>query len=216
MQKLSRPEGFILYDNMGVDFFSTSELLHPNMKIRLWLIRARPKFYMISDNPNVSLGIVDCSLSTRLIAPNDDYHKKRLDMLAYTPVEFNNSEPLAKSLIISARQNQFIQENTFNNSAVRRNAIAMNTNTEFTSGYKEKFSGMNNLISNKLEYSEKVNQLSILMFLIFVAFMLRQWKQWTFKMILPQFRLIISKTTMYWCLIWLRCKMLREIVITQK
>ena len=31
---------------------------------------------MISDNPDVSLGIVDCSLYTRRIAPKDDYHKK--------------------------------------------------------------------------------------------------------------------------------------------
>ena len=38
------------------------------MKVRLRLIRARPNFYMVSDNPNVSLGIVDCSLYTRRIA----------------------------------------------------------------------------------------------------------------------------------------------------
>ena len=43
---------------------------------------------MISDNPNVSLGILDCSLYTRRIALKDDYHQKRIDMLAYTPVEF--------------------------------------------------------------------------------------------------------------------------------
>ena len=59
------------------------------MKFRLGLIRARPNFYMISDNPNSSLGICDCSLYTRRIALKDDYHKKRTDMLAYTPVEFN-------------------------------------------------------------------------------------------------------------------------------
>ena len=89
---LSRPDGFMLYGKLGVDFFSTSELLYANMKIRLRLIRARPNFYMISDNPNVSLGIVDCSLYTRRIAPKDVYHKKRMDMLAYTPVEFNYLE----------------------------------------------------------------------------------------------------------------------------
>ena len=58
---LSRPDGFMLYGEFGVDFSSTFELLYPNMKIRLRLIRARPNFYMISDNPNVSLGIVDRS-----------------------------------------------------------------------------------------------------------------------------------------------------------
>ena len=105
MKLLSRPDGFVLYGKLGIDF-STSELLYPNMKIRLRLIRARPNFYMISDNPNVSLGIVDCSLYTRRIALKDDYHKKRMDMLAYAPVEYNYLETLAKTFIIPARQKQ--------------------------------------------------------------------------------------------------------------
>ena len=105
MKMLSRPDGFMLYGKLGVDFFSTSELLYPNMKVSLRLIRARPNFYMISDNPNVSLGIVDCSLYARRIALKDDYHKERMDMLAYTPVEFNYLETLATTFIIPARQN---------------------------------------------------------------------------------------------------------------
>ena len=76
MKLLKIPDGFMLYGNLGIDFLSTSELLYPNMKRRLRLIRARPSFYMISDNPNVSLGIVDCSLYTRRIALKDDYHKR--------------------------------------------------------------------------------------------------------------------------------------------
>ena len=137
MKMLSRPDGFMLYGKLGVDFFSTSELLYLNMKVRLRLIRAGPNFYMISHNPNVSLGIVDCSLYTRRIALKDDYHKKRLDRFAYTPVEFNYLETLAKTFIIPARQNQFIQENKFNNAPVRRIAIAMNTNAAFTGSYTE-------------------------------------------------------------------------------
>ena len=133
----SRPDGFMLYGKLVVDFFSTSELVYPNMKVRLRLIRARPNFYMISDNPNVSLGIVDCSLYTRRIALKDDYHKKLMNMLAYTPVEFNYLETLAKIFIIPARQSQFIQENIFNNAPVRRIAIAMNTNSAFTGSYTE-------------------------------------------------------------------------------
>ena len=89
MKMFSRPDGFMLYGKLGVDFFTTSELLYPNMKVRIRLIRARPNFYMISDNPNVSLGIVDCSLYNRRITLKDDYHKKRMDMLAYSPVEYN-------------------------------------------------------------------------------------------------------------------------------
>ena len=110
MKVFSRRDDFMLYGKLGVDFLSTSDLLYSNMKIRLRLIGARPKFYMIIDNPNVSLGIVECSLYTRCIAPKNDYHKRRMDMLAYTPVEFSYLEILAKTFIIPARQNQFIQE----------------------------------------------------------------------------------------------------------
>ena len=77
MKMLSRPDGFMLFGKLGVDVFSTSELLYANTKIRLRLIRARFNFYLISDNLNVSLGIVDCSLYTRRIAFKDDYHKNR-------------------------------------------------------------------------------------------------------------------------------------------
>ena len=116
MELLSRPDDFMLYGNLGIEFFSTSEPLHPNIKFRLRLIRAiraRPNSYMISDNPKVSLGIVDCSLYTRQIALKEDYYKKRMDMLAYVPVEYNYLETLAKIFILLARQNQFIQKKHF-------------------------------------------------------------------------------------------------------
>ena len=109
MKMPSRPDGFMLYGKLGLDCFSTSELLYTNMKIRLRLIRARPIFYMISDNTKTSFEIVDCSLYTRHFALKDDYHKKRMDMLAYTTVEFNYSETLAKTFVIPAGQNQYIQ-----------------------------------------------------------------------------------------------------------
>ena len=87
---------------------------------------------MISENPNVSLGIVDCSLYTRRVMLKEDYHKKRMSQLAYAPVEFNYMETLAKTFIIPTRQNQFIQENIFKNAPIRRIAIAMNSNSAFT------------------------------------------------------------------------------------
>ena len=92
---------------------------------------------MISDNPNVSLGTVDCSLYTRRIALKDDYHKKRMDMLAYAPVEYIYLETLANAFIIPARQNQIIQENIFNIAPIRRVVIAMNTNPAFTGSFTE-------------------------------------------------------------------------------
>ena len=92
---------------------------------------------MISDNPNASLGIVDCSFYTRRIALQDDYHKNKMGMLAYAPVEYNHLETLAKTFVIPARQNQFIQENFFNNAPIRRIAMAMNTNSVFTGSFNE-------------------------------------------------------------------------------
>ena len=67
----------MLYGKLGIDFLTTSELLYPIMKVRIRLIRARPNFYMVSKNPNVSLGIVDCFLYTRRVMLKEDYHKKR-------------------------------------------------------------------------------------------------------------------------------------------
>ena len=55
MKMVSRPDCFMLYGKLGIDFSSTSELLYTNLKIRLRIIGAGPNFYMISDNPNVSL-----------------------------------------------------------------------------------------------------------------------------------------------------------------
>ena len=57
---------------IGSKLFSTSEILYPSLKFGLRLIRARPDFYMINDNRNVSFGIIDCSLCTRRFALKDD------------------------------------------------------------------------------------------------------------------------------------------------
>ena len=80
----------------GVDFFSPFELLFPKMKKKLRLIRARHNFYIVGNNPDFSLGIVDRSFYTRRIALKDDYHKNRLDMLAYNPVEYTFLATLRK------------------------------------------------------------------------------------------------------------------------
>ena len=92
---------------------------------------------MIGHNPNVSLRIVDCSLYTHRIALKDDYHNKRMGTFAYTPVDFNFLETLAKVFIIPARHRQFIQKNISNNAPARRIAIAMNTSSALTGSYTE-------------------------------------------------------------------------------
>ena len=60
-----------------------------------------------------------------------------MNMLKYTLVEFNYLETLAKTFIIHARQNQFLQENNFTKAQVRRIAIAMNTISAFTGSCTE-------------------------------------------------------------------------------
>ena len=56
---------FSLYGRLAIDLFTSEKLLLPKTKIRINLIRARHSFYMLSDNPNTSLKIVDYSLFTR-------------------------------------------------------------------------------------------------------------------------------------------------------
>ena len=158
MKKLSRPNAFMLYGKLGVDFFSTLEILYPRMKNRLQLIRARSNFYMISYNPNVSFGKVDRSLYTHHIDLKYDHHKKTMDMLPYTPVEYNYLKNLSKMFIIPAIQNQFIQENIFNDASVRRIANAMITNFAFSRSYTENQCRYQQPSSHKLDYSKEVSQ----------------------------------------------------------
>ena len=105
MKMPNRPDGFILYCNLAVDFFSSSKRLYTNMKNRLRLIGARPKFCMTFDNLNVSLRFVECSLYTHRIAFKYDCRKEKKDMLALTPLDFNYLETLAKTFFIPAREN---------------------------------------------------------------------------------------------------------------
>ena len=133
----SRPDDFMLYGKLGINFLTTFELLYPNMKVRIRLTGARQNFYMRSENPNVSLDIVDCSLYTRRVMPKEDYHKNKIPQLVYGPVEYNYMETLAKTFIIPARQNQFIQENIFHNAPIRRIAISINSKSAFTGSCAE-------------------------------------------------------------------------------
>ena len=82
---------------------------------------------MLSDNSNVSLKIVDCSLFTRKILvaePNHQYWQWNMER---EPAQYNNRETIARIFITPSLQNQFIPENIFNNAPIRRKAVAMNT-----------------------------------------------------------------------------------------
>ena len=134
MELYSRPDGFMLYGKLGIDFLTTSELLHLNVKVPIRLIRARPNLYMIGENPNVSLGFVDCFLYTGRVMFKED-NLKKISHFSYAPVKYNYMETLVKTYIIPARQNQFIQENFFMNAAIRRIAIVLNSHSAFTGSF---------------------------------------------------------------------------------
>ena len=70
---LSRHDGFVSYGKMGIEFFSTSELFYPNKR----QIKSRSNFKMISCNPNVSLGFVNCSLYNHRFALKDGRETNR-------------------------------------------------------------------------------------------------------------------------------------------
>ena len=84
-------------------------MLDPKIIVRLPINRASSNLYMIRNTPNFSPGSVHCTLYNHCIALKDDYHKKRIDMHAYTPVDFDCLEKLAEVFIIPGRQSQFIQ-----------------------------------------------------------------------------------------------------------
>ena len=185
------------------------------MKIRLPLVRARPNFYMNSDNRHVSLGIVDCSLCTRCIAFEDENHKNDWTCL---PILLKSStiwRLLQKiSSFLPDKTSSF--RKTFSTMLQFVGLLVQWIQTLHSLDLILKIhSGINNSIADKLEHSEVISQMETLMRLIIVAYTLQQGKLWTFKMISPRFKLLNSKATMCSCLIWLQCKMLLKIVITQ-
>ena len=70
---------------------------------------------MLSDNPNVSLKIVDCSLFTRRVLVAEPSHPYLHLNLEREPAHYNFMETIASTFIVPFRQNQFIQEIVFNN-----------------------------------------------------------------------------------------------------
>ena len=128
---------FSLYGRLAIDLSTCDKLLLPNIKVRIKLIRARPNFYMLSDNPNVSLKIVDCPLFTRRILFHEPNHQHLQLNLEREPTRYNYMETIARTFIILSRQNQFIQENKFNNAPKRRIAVALNTNSAVAGSFYE-------------------------------------------------------------------------------
>ena len=94
---------------------------------------------MISYNPHVNLKVLDCSLFTRRVVVNAEYHQTIKDQLTYQPACYNFMETIARTIIIPSGPNQFIQENVFKNAPIRRVAIAKNTNFQENPFHYQKF-----------------------------------------------------------------------------
>ena len=128
---------FSLYGRLAIDLFICEKLLQQNTKVRIKLVRAGPNFSMLSDNPNVSLKIVDCSLFTRRILVAEPNHQYLQWNLEREPAQYNYIETIARTFIILSRQNQFIQENIFNYAPIRRVAVAMKKNSAVAGSFYE-------------------------------------------------------------------------------
>ena len=136
-QNLGTRITFSLPGSLAIDCFTCEKVFLSKNEVRNKLIRARPSFYMLSDNPNVSLKIADCSLLTRRKLGAEPNHQSLQWNFEKKPAHYNNMETIARTFIIPSLQNQFIQENYFNSAPIRRTDVAMNTNSAVSGSLHE-------------------------------------------------------------------------------
>ena len=137
MKMLSRPDGFMLYGKLLVELFSPSDLFHPNMKTGLRLIRVRPIFYMISDNPTLVLELLIVHftivlLHLRMIITRTEW--TCLLTLLWLSTIWKLLQRL--SAFLPDKTSSF-EKNISNKGPVRRIAIAKNTNTALIGFFNE-------------------------------------------------------------------------------
>ena len=118
---------FLFYGRLANDMFTCEKKLLPKTKVRIKL----------SENPIVCLKIVDCSLFMRRILVAEPNHQNLQWNLEREPAHYKNMETIARIFIIPSRQNQFIQENVFHKTPIRRIAVAMNTNLAVVGSFHE-------------------------------------------------------------------------------
>ena len=127
----------MLYGDLEIICLSTSKLVFPNLKGRTQFIWTEQIFKKLTKTLMLILGLWRAHSALAVLLRKMIITKKRMDMLAYAPVDLNSMEALAKTFIISGRQNQFIQEKKSNNAPFRRNVIAINTTSAFISSFIE-------------------------------------------------------------------------------
>ena len=138
-----------------------------------------------------------------------------MHIFAYAPVEFNCLKAIAKTFILLPDKSSSLKETFW--TMLQFAGLPLQWIQTFPSLDRTlRIHYINsNLISHQLKFSKVVNQSSNLMLLISVADMLRQWKQWTFKMISRLFALTTSEPTVHWNLTesWPQCQMVLRIVL---
>ena len=92
---------------------------------------------MLSDNPNVSLKTVDCSLFTIRVLVAEPNHQYLQCNLEREPAQHNYMETIARIFIIPSRQNQFIPEINFKKASIGRLAVAMKANSAVAGYFHE-------------------------------------------------------------------------------
>ena len=167
LNPFSQGEGKYLADPMascckviwGLTFSPLLNCYIQIQKFRLRLIRAWPNFYMIIDNPNVSLGIVDCSLHTRRFALKDVITRnERTCMLTLRWRSTNWKLLQSPSSFLPDKTSSF--EKTFSTMLQFVGLLLQWIQTLHSLDLILKIhSGINSLISDKLKYSEEVSQL---------------------------------------------------------
>ena len=197
MKLYSRPKGFMLYGKLGIDFLTTSELLYPNMKVRIRLIRARPNFYMITENPNVSLGIVDCCMYNRRVISKKTLTKT--ECLNWLMVQLSTTTWKHWQRLISFLH---VRTNSFKKiystmQPIGRIAVAMNSISAFPGSFGENpfWYQQFNLRDNRLHRGGHpiVHHYTTDKCRLYVTTM----KAMNFQDDIHQFQLIISKTNTY-------------------
>ena len=183
------------------------------MIVRQRLIRARPNFYMINDIRNVSFENVDCSLYTSRNALKHNYHKKQMDMLAYTQMEYSYLKTVTEAFFIPAKQNQLIQKNFCNNARFHQIAIVLSTKYDFTESHSENLFRCWQLVLRQLRKIRGCRS-----FEEFAAANHRRFYFTTTKALNFQDEIISIlkdnfKITMCWRWIRLQCKRLEEVVL---
>ena len=144
-EKTKNSQEHTVFGKLAVDLFNCDKLLIPNSAMRITMIKSNPNFCLITTtnvpNPadNVqgkpkyySVKFLRAKLHVRQMNVTEPIHRSINNALAKGPARYTYPEINPKTFIIPAGQNSFIKENVFNNAPIRRIAIAMNTNADFT------------------------------------------------------------------------------------